>query len=111
MTLSQLSAGLLFLHGHITDPALAATLAAAGERESTPTSRSPAMDLFKSLMYLGGRPMHAGHNYDLDEPFEPSFGNRVATERVFGRTQAQRARKVPQRPRAQTAELCAQGCG
>ena len=107
MTLSQLSAGLLFLHGHITDPALATTLAAGQDRLSTPTSRSPAMDLFKSLMYLGGRPMHPGHNFDLDEPFEPSFGNRVATERQFGRTLS---RDVPQRaPLAQDA--CLQGCG
>ena len=109
MTLSQLSAGLLFLHGHIADPALATQLAAAGERDSTPTSRRPAMDLFKSLMYLGGRPMHAGHNYDLDEPFEPSFGNRVATERVFGRTLPHDARQ--QGSFAQTADACVQGCG
>ena len=109
MTLSQLSAGLLFLHGHITDPALAATLAAAQDRPSTPTSRSPAMDLFKSLMYLGGRPMHPGHNYDLEEPFEPSFGNRVATERTFGRTLP---RDVPQRaPLPQAGDACLQGCG
>lgn len=109
MTLSQLSAGLLFLHGHIADPALAATLAAAGERPSTPSSRSPAMDLFKSLMYLGGRPMHPGHNYDLDEPFEPSFGNRVATERQFGRTLSQNA--AQRAPLPQMADACLQGCG
>ena len=67
------------------------------------------MDLFKSLMYLGGRPMHPGHNYDLDEPFEPAFGNRVATERVFGRT----SRDVPRQraPMAQPADACLQGCG
>ena len=108
MRLSQLSAGLLFLHGHITDPGLAASLAASQDRPSSPMSRSPAMDLFKSLMYLGGRPMHPGHNFDLDEPFEPSFGNRVATERVFGRTLP---RDVPQRATLQAADACLQGCG
>ena len=106
MTLSQLSAGLLFLHGHIADPALARSLAAAEER--TPTSRSSTMDLFKSLMYLGGRPMHAGHNYDLGEPFEPGFGNRVAAERAFGRTLPE-TQQVPRL--SQAAEPCAPGCG
>ena len=106
MTLSKLSAGLLFLHGHIADPALAATL--AQDRTPTPTQRRPAMDLFKSLMYLGGRPMHAGHNYDLDEPFEPGFGNRVAAERAFGRTLPE-TQQVPRL--SQAAEPCAPGCG
>jgi hypothetical protein len=109
MTLSQLSAGLLFLHGHIADPALAKTLAAGGERPSTPTPRRPAMDLFKSLMYLGGRPMHPGHNYDLEEPFEPTFGNRVATERLFGRTPPHDA--AQRLPVPQAADACLQGCG
>ena len=109
MTLSQLSAGLLFLHGHIADPALAATLAAADDRASTPILRSSPMDLFKSLMYLGGRPMHAGHNLDLDEPFEPRFGNRVATERLFGRTLPRGDERVPRVPLAPAA--CEQGCG
>ena len=109
MTLSQLSAGLLFLHGHITDPALAATLAAAEDRPSTSTLRSSTMDLFKSLMYLGGRPMHAGHNFDLDEPFEPTFGNRVATGRTFGRTVPRSDERSTRAPLAPTA--CEQGCG
>ena len=109
MTLSQLSAGLLFLHGHIADPDLAATLAASQDRTS-PTPRSPAMDLFKSLMYLGGRPMHPGHNLDLDEPFEPSFGNRVASERLFGRTLPQDA-SLPRADARTVPNACAQGCG
>jgi len=108
----NLYSGLLFLHGHITDHALAATLAASAEdRASTPTSRSPAMDLFKSLMYLGGRPMHSGHNFDLDESFEPSFGNHVASERVFGKTLSRPAPQIPRGPRSQAAEPCVQGCG
>jgi hypothetical protein len=109
MTLSQLSAGLLFLHGHIADPDLAAKLAAAAEeRDYTPTSRSSVMDLFKTLMYLGGRPMHPGHNFDVDEPFEPSFGNRVASKRLFGRTLPQ---DESQDSPAQATAPCAHGCG
>jgi hypothetical protein len=108
----NLYSGLLFLHGHITDPALAATLAASAEdRASTPTSRSLAMDLFKSLMYLGGRPMHSGHNYDLDESFEPSFGNHVASERVFGKTLSRPVPQLRHGSLAQAADPCVQGCG
>ena len=95
---------LLFLHGHIADPALAASLA-TDDDPAAPVFRSSAMDLFKSLMYLGGRPMHPGHNYDLDEPFEPSYGNRVATERLFGTLPQDAATaRTP-------AEPCLQGCG
>ena len=111
MTLSQLSAGLLFLHGHITDPALASALATAQDRPATPTPRSSAMDLFKSLMYLGGRPMHPGHNFDLDEPFEPDFGNRAANARLFGPTPLrQDAPTGRQDARARAAAPCASGC-
>ena len=109
----QLFTSQLFLHGYIADPALAASLAddlAAGSAHH-PVSRSHAMDLFKSLMYLGGRPMHAGHNYDLDEPFEPSFGNRVATERVFGKTLSQPQPKRRRRETRLQAQGVVQGCG
>jgi len=99
---------LLFLHGHIADPALAISLAA--DNPAAPAFRSPAMDLFKSLMYLGGRPMHSGHNYDLDEPFEPSFGNHVANERLFGKSLAPPAARDVHA--AQVARgFAAQGCG
>ncbi|HSR64902.1 MAG TPA: hypothetical protein VLM17_04770 [Xanthomonadaceae bacterium] len=101
MKLSQLSAGLLFLHGHISDPALATALADASERASTRTSRSRAMHLLGSLAYLGGRPMHPGHNFDLEEPFEqPASGRRGARGRPFG---------PARRPRAVQATCT--GCG
>jgi hypothetical protein len=117
----NVSTSLLFLHGHIVDPGLAVSLAAApAARAPHLTSRSPAMDLFKSLMYLGGRPMHAGHNYDLEEPFEPTFGNRVASERLFGKDTLTRevpTREAPLRRRQsrqrqpRAVEGLAQGCG
>lgn len=101
---------LLFLHGHIADPVLAASLATDDSRDAAPAFRSPAMDLFKSLMYLGGRPMHSGRNYDLDEPFE-TFGNHVANERLFGKPlpASNAPREVRPVPAAQG--LAAQGCG
>ena len=102
--------GLLFLHGHIANAPLGVALASPAAPGTDP--RRPTMDLFKSVMYLGGRPMHPGHNYDLEEPFEPDFGNRVASERVFGKPAP--VRTAP-RPRARVAELprdlAATGCG
>lgn len=43
------------------------------------------MNLFQSLMYLGGRPMTAGHNDDIEEPFPRAYGNRAASLRPFPR--------------------------
>ena len=43
------------------------------------------MRLFQTLMFLGGRPMTAGHNNDIDEPFPLNYGNRAASERAFKR--------------------------
>jgi hypothetical protein len=105
----NLYSGLLFLHGHIADPTLAVSLAAdRAPRLVPPVTRSRSMDLFKSLMYLGGRPMHSGHNYDLEEPFEPEFGNHLANERMFGKTLPQPA-AAPRESRP--SGLAAQGCG
>ena len=36
--------------------------------------RKPA-GFLAHLLYLGGRPMHAGHNLDIEEPFEQLGGN------------------------------------
>lgn len=59
--------GLLFLHGHIADPALARALAAARGAAPAARSRGP-LRLLGHVRYLGGRPMHAGHNFDVEEP-------------------------------------------
>jgi hypothetical protein len=53
---------LLFLHGHFVrlediEPADAASPAAP--------------DLPAPLQFPGGRPMHAGHKLDVEEPFDP----------------------------------------
>ncbi len=40
---------------------------------------------FAHLLYLGGRPMHAGHNLDIEEPFE-----QLASEDVLAAPAAHR---------------------
>jgi len=68
--------GLLFLHGHVADTDLARRLdddvpPAAPAARRVPARRSHVWRaLLRNLWMLGGRPMTAGHNDDLEEPFE-----------------------------------------
>ena len=107
--------GLLFLDGHVANPGLAVSLAngpsapdaadggqaargdaplrsiRGAERRPLPQSmRRHAMTLFQTLMFLGGRPMTAGHNYDVGEPFPQTYGSRAASERMFKRPGARK---------------------
>lgn len=84
--------GLMFLEGHFTRPEdIDDDFAPLGNRaasrhwqgvhtgpavEPAPSSSvgardaSPRLGLLQNLWLLGGRPMHAGHNLDVEEPFE-----------------------------------------
>lgn len=44
--------------------------AAIHTREAEPVQANQALSVLDQLLLLGGRPMHAGHNFDLDDPFE-----------------------------------------
>ena len=125
--------GLLFLDGHIADAGLARSLLpirAAREQDDdlvAPRSDTPShatrrarrgtfphhlrrqtMRLFQTLMYLGGRPMTAGHNYDIEEPFPQAYGNRIASDRMFklkgmsGRNHDNSSRAASRKPEACT---------
>lgn len=94
----KLWTSLLFLHGHIADASLATDL--AGEKApagTDETSRPPtlrratsrprtghvrwkasAARLLRNLEYLGGRPMTAGHNVDIEEPLPQSVATAPA---------------------------------
>ena len=106
--------GLLFLDGHVADPRLASDLAGrAGEADGLAVDEAPriprrserrarfpggfgrgAVRLFRNLEFLGGRPMTAGHNDDVDEPFPQPHGERAAPRRVARDT----ARMASRRP-------------
>lgn len=77
---------LLFLDGHVADPRLALALAEEPVPPSaSPRNRSTAMNFFKSLMYLGGlEDLNLRINED-GTPYGPTYGNRVASEHVFGK--------------------------
>ena len=110
---------LLFLHGHIADPALAASLAAparAGDAPA-PRPRRHAMNdtfFFKSLLYLGGLESIDSRIGEEEEAFGPTYGNRVASARAFGKRAAVEAFHRPVAPVAQRLAGdagCALGCG
>jgi len=59
--------GLLFLQGHIADPTLARG-PVPDDSAADAADAKQAGSLLRSLSLLCGRPMHAGFNFDLEEP-------------------------------------------
>ena len=86
---------LLFLHGHIADPRLALEMSAPQAADPDPAAntntqsawREP-MTLFKSLLYLGGLESIDSRIGEEEEAFGQTYGNRVASERTFGKPAA-----------------------
>src|SRR5688500_12425967 len=95
----NLYSNLLFLHGHIADtqlaheqptaqavaPATAATAARTTTNTNTASAGREPMTLFKSLLYLGGLESIDSRIGEEEESFGPTYGNRVASERTFGK--------------------------
>ena len=81
---------LLFLTGHVADPRLGAELTASqDETPATPeTSREgTTMNLFKSLWLLGGlQSIDLRVGEEEEAPFGQTYGNRLASERSFGKS-------------------------
>ena len=114
-----------FLNGHVADPQLAVSLTAPSTAHATPrtgstvgntpvsTPWSTAMNFFKSLMYLGGLESADLRLEDDASPFRPTYGNRVASEAVFGKRAAQpaaRERRASTDRRATPASALPAGC-
>lgn len=81
--LTDMFKGLMFLQGHVIHPEDGTVPPALGNRAASERwfaahggdgkrgeAHAPGFSLAEHLAFLGGRPMHAGHNLDLDEPFE-----------------------------------------
>ena len=81
--LTDMFKGLMFLQGHVVHPedgtippsfgnraASGRWFAAHGGAAGGTSAQDARLGVIDHLAFLGGRPMHAGHNLDLDEPFE-----------------------------------------
>jgi hypothetical protein len=86
---TRLYKDLLFLHGHVADPRLGVELGAPQEQTpaSPETSREgTTMNLFKSLWLLGGlQSIDLRVGEEEEAPFGQTYGNRLASERSFGK--------------------------
>ena len=137
----SLYSDLLFLHGHIADPRLALALSTASPAQASspgpatgigiaPTpvintaadmpagpaaaARRDPMTLFKSPLYLGGLESIDSRIGEEEEAFGPTYGNRIASERTFGKPATEPFhRRVVQVARNASAPLgcVAGGCG
>jgi hypothetical protein len=106
----KLWTSLLFLHGHVAEPSLARTLAGDGAAAEAPAPPARAhagsarrrahpragvvARLLRNLEYLGGRPMTAGHNDDIEEPFPQSAGTASAPRRAQSKPCVTRRRAI-----------------
>ena len=119
----SLYSDLLFLHGHIADTRLAAALSTPAAstappsiQQQRPTSgddiRRHPMDLFKSVLYLGGLQSIDSRIGEEEESFGPTYGNRVASARAFGKpaTGAFHRRVVAVGRRSTAAAIVDTGC-
>lgn len=79
--LTDMFKGLMFLQGHFVQPHEGHAASRLGNRDASArwfaghagTARKPAdsgFSLIEQLAFLGGRPMRAGHNFDIDDGFE-----------------------------------------
>ncbi|BCT92237.1 hypothetical protein LYSHEL_12610 [Lysobacter helvus] len=92
---------LLFLHGHVADPRLGATLADDTEQAATDQAATTPgipeeshMNLFKSFWLLGGLASIDPRVEDEETGFNPSYGNRIASERTFGKPRIEPKREA-----------------
>ena len=119
----SLYSDLLFLHGHIADPRLAAALSTPATSPASPSIQQPRpiagedirrhpMDLFKSVLYLGGLQSIDSRIGEEEERFGPTYGNRVASARAFGKPamSASLRRVVPVTRRNAAAAIVDTGC-
>ena len=84
--MGAISRGMMFIEGTIAMPAaldrtqqdVRAALVSqpSPPRDAHPAKQSKkAFGLYEDLLFLGGRPMTAGHNDDIDEPFPQTYAD------------------------------------
>ena len=84
--MGAISRGMMFIEGALATPVAQdraeQDLGAAARPQPTATSHArrskqgkKTFGLYEDLLFLGGRPMTAGHNDDIDEPFPQSLAD------------------------------------
>lgn len=90
--MGAISRGMMFIEGNIATPASLDRAQQDPRPAGAPRSSSPQgsrqtgqgkknFSLYEDLLFLGGRPMTAGHNDDIEEPFPQT---RAGTAGVLG---------------------------
>ena len=111
--MGAISRGMMFIEGNIATPrgldraeqAGQARVPEARKSQASDTPRSPispalrekALHLYQDLLFLGGRPMTAGHNDDIDEPFPQTYADEPQS----------RSHRFGQRNRTPQSQTCA----
>ena len=73
--MGAISRGMMFIEGNVATPAALEATTGAGTPRHLPArprrraARRSGFSLYEDLLFLGGRPMTAGHNDDIEEPF------------------------------------------
>ena len=77
--MGAISRGMMFIEGAIATPltmdhaepdaSAPAQTHSSSPRNARPSTQKKTFGLYEDLLFLGGRPMTAGHNDDIDEPF------------------------------------------
>ena len=89
--MSAISRGMMFIEGSIATPTAldraeqdlraSAVSPQSPPRDARPVKpREKAFGLYEDLLFLGGRPMTAGHNDDIDEPFPQTHADEAQAQ-------------------------------
>ena len=111
--MGAISRGMMFIEGNIATPAsldrLQPDLRPAGVSQATPvqgkrpTGRGKkAFNLYEDLLFLGGRPMTAGHNDDIEESFPQTGPDSDEAQAGSDRFVDRRRSQAPQPQRCAT---------
>lgn len=83
--MGAISRGMMFIEGAIATPltmdhaepdaSAPAQTHSSSPRNARPSTQKKTFGLYEDLLFLGGRPMTAGHNDDIDEPFPQSLAD------------------------------------
>lgn len=101
--MGAISRGMMFIEGSIATPDALDSVdrperadAPSARPAPSPESKRKAFSLYEDLLFLGGRPMTAGHNDDIDESFPQirDTGSQPGSHRL-GARQRNRASQSP----------------